>query len=154
MEQIPSEESSKRPQFLTVLCILTYIGTGVGLLFSIVGWWGMQRMSEMMANPDMMMEGMPGMDMDKMEQMMVLIKYSNVLLISGVAGCLICLLGALQMWKQKKTGFYIYAVGEAGPVIVSTVCLGAEAFKGWNLVGFIVPVVFLVLYGLNLKHMN
>ena len=32
-------EASKRPQFLTVLCILTYIGVGIGIIGSIGAWW-------------------------------------------------------------------------------------------------------------------
>ena len=154
MEQLPSEESTARPQFLSVLCVLTYIGVGFGILSSLFGWWGMKKMEEIMSNPEMMMSGLPGMDMDKMEQMMALLPYANIIFISGIVGSLICLFGALQMWKQKKTGFYIYAVGELAPAVVSAACLGAYAFKGWNLAAMIIPVVFLVLYGLNLKHLK
>ena len=146
-------EGPKRPQFLTVLCVLTYIGVGVGILLSLLGWWGMNKMSEIMANPEML-DQMPDMDLDKMEKMMVLMKYANVILISGITGSIICLVGALQMWQQKKIGFFIYVAGEIGPVIVSAVCLGSESVSGWNVIGVIFPATFLVLYGLNFKHLS
>jgi hypothetical protein len=59
------------------------------------------------------------------------------------------------MWKLKKTGFFIYVVGELAPVIVSAILLGGSAFGGMSLVmGAIFPVLFVVLYGLNLKHLS
>lgn len=152
-----TEEAPKRPQFLTVLCILTFIGVGLGIIGSISGWWAIRTTSAMMdANSDMM-EGMNGFDMSEMpemENMMNSLKYANVILISGVISSLICLIGALQMWKQKKIGFLIYVVGQVAPIIVSVVCFGAATFSGWSSISFIFPVVFVVLYGLNLKHLS
>lgn len=156
MEQTTTE-GPKRPQFLTVLCILTFIGVGVGIIGSIVGWWGMHVMSGMMDGTSNM-PGMEDMDMSAfpgMEESMAQMKYMNITLGVGIVGSLICLIGALQMWKLKKMGFYIYVVGEIAPVIVSTVLMGATALAGFTLIlGAIIPVVFIVLYALNLKHMS
>jgi len=154
MEETITEEP-KRPQFLTVLCILTYIGVGIGIIASVGGWWGMRFLANAMEQNGGDLEGLPGMDdPEKLEQTMAMMKYTDVLMASSLICCVICLIGALQMWKQKKMGFYIYAVGEVAPAIVSVACLGMQSFKGWNLMGLFIPVIFLVLYGLNLKHMN
>jgi hypothetical protein len=147
-------DGPKRPQFLTVLCILTYVGVGVGIIGSVLAWWGMSVMSKMIAENGGDPEGIPGLDPDKIEQTMAMIKYSNVMLISGIVGSLICLLGALQMWQQKKMGFYIYVVGEVAPLIVSAVCLGSLAFAGWGIIGVVFPTTFIVLYAMNLKHLS
>ena len=152
-----TEEVPKRPQFLTVLCILTFIGVGLGIIMSIVGWLAMRTMSAMMDTNSDMMEGMSGFDMSEMPDMentLNSLKYAKVILISGVISSLICLIGALQMWKQKKIGFLIYVVGQVAPIIVSVVCLGAATFSGWNSISLVFPVVFVVLYGLNLKHLS
>ena len=147
-------EGPTRPQFLKVLCILTYIGVGVGIIGSIIGWWTMHAMSAMMDGTAEMPAGVDMSDMDKMEQLMAQMKYINVNTIVGIIGCLICLIGALQMWKLKKMGFYIYVVGEIAPVIVSAVLMGTAALSGWAILAAIFPVVFIVLYALNLKHLS
>ncbi|MBI4946401.1 MAG: hypothetical protein HY840_08375 [Bacteroidetes bacterium] len=160
MEQTTTQTENtalNRPQFLTVLCILTYIGVGITIIGSIVGWWSIRAMSAMMDASSNTMEEMPGLDMSAMpdmEKMMNTLRYSNILLFSGVIGSLICLVGALQMWKQKKAGFFIYVIGEVAPIIVSIVCLGTATISGWSAISLIFPVVFLILYGLNLKHMH
>lgn len=158
MEQIETEqmetEEQKRPQFLTVLCILTYIGVGLGVIFSILGWWIINKMMPAM-------EGMEGMESySEMEGMMseatlAAIKWIDVTTVVSIAGCLLCLLGALQMWKLKKVGFYIYLVGELGPVIISAILLGSVAFSEWSMiVGAVIALLFVILYALNLKHMK
>ena len=40
---------AKRPAFLTVLCILTYIGSGLGVLFNLLGIFGIGAMSSFMS---------------------------------------------------------------------------------------------------------
>ena len=155
----------KRPTFLTVLCILTYVGVGLGIVMSVIAWWGMHAAQAMMDATTSMAEGMseaagsdmssmPGMS-EAMDSANAAIKWANVTLIVSIVGNLLCLVGALQMWKLKKMGFYLYAVGEVAPVIATAVLLGGGAFGGMTLVmGAVVPVLFVILYGLNLKHMN
>jgi len=60
------------------------------------------------------------------------------------------LFGALQMWKLKKMGFFIYTGANLVMAILPIVWLGLA----FGAMGFGVPVVFIVLYGLNLKHMS
>ncbi|MBI4930332.1 MAG: hypothetical protein HY841_06185 [Bacteroidetes bacterium] len=155
----------KRPTFLTVLCILTYVGVGLGIVMSVVAWWGMHAAQAMMDATSSMAEGMteaagtdmssiPGMG-DAMAEANAAIKWANVTLIVSIVGALLCLVGALQMWKLKKMGFFIYVVGELAPVIATAVLLGGSAFGGMSLVmGAVFPVLFVILYGLNLKHMS
>jgi len=159
MEQTTINEAPvtpQRPQFLTVLCILTFVGVGLGIIWSIIRWFSIRAMAAMMNGTsdlpgmeDMDMESMPGM-----ETVMLQAQHINTTSIVGIVGCLICLLGALQMWKLKKIGFYIYVVGEIAPVIVSAVLMGASAFAGFAIILAVIAVLFVVLYALNLKHMH
>ena len=148
------QQAPARPQFLTVLCILTYIGVGIGIIGSIVGWWGMHIMESMMNGSTPMPEGTDLSSMPGMEEAMSKMKYMNVNLSAGIIGCLICLIGALQMWRLKKMGFYIYLLGEVTPMIVSVAVMGSAAVEGWAILSAIIPVIFIVLYTLNLKHLN
>lgn len=148
-------EGPKRPQFLTVLCILTYIGVGIGVIGSIIGWWSMRAMSAMMDASSGMAEEMDLSAFPGMEEAMAQMKYINVTTAVGIIGSLICLVGALQMWKLKKIGYYIYVVGEVVPFIVSAVLMGGSAFGTMAIImGAIIPITFIVLYTLNLKHLS
>lgn len=155
MEESLTTEGPKRPQFLTILCILSYIGVGFGVVGSIVGWWSMRAMSSMMD----VAGGMEGMEemgaFPGMEEAMAQLKYINITTSVNIIASLICLVGVLQMWKLKKMGFYIYVVGEVVPFIVSAVLMGGTAFGAMAVVmGAVVPGVFIGLYTMNLKHMS
>lgn len=149
---------AKRPQFLTVLCILTYIGVGIGLIGSVMGYMATQAAAAMMGGMESMgsaegMSAMPGME-DAMATANAAFQYATMILGIGVLGSILCFVGAMMMWKQKKTGFYIYVVGEIVPPIVSVVLLGMTGMGALGMLGFILPIAFIVMYGLNLKHMS
>jgi len=99
------------------------------------------------------MSGIPGME-NAMASANAMVKNAALILLVGVIGGLLCLVGSIQMWKLKKTGFYIYAVGEIIPPVVSMVLVGMGEFGAFGIIGLIFPIVFIVLYGLNLKHMS
>jgi hypothetical protein len=144
--------TAKRPSFLTVLCILTYVGVGLSVILSIVGFMATQALTSMADTMGTMsgVEEMPGMT-DAMNA----IKYANVTLAISILGAVLCLVGAILMWKQKKNGFYIYVIGQVAPLVTSAVLLGGSAFSGMALfMGAIFPIAFIVMYGLNLKHMT
>lgn len=152
--EIPVVETSQRPQFITVLCILTFIGVAFGVIGSIVGWFSTQKMVDMVNNmPDQDFSSMPGME-DMGSKMELMVKWKNVNLIVGIVGSLLCLVGALQMWKLKRTGYFIYVVGEIVPIIITGILMGSVFFKGYQIIGLILPIVFVVLYSINLKYLK
>jgi hypothetical protein len=148
---------AKRPQFITVLCILTWIGCGIGLIASVMGYFAVQTAGAMMdvasaSDPDAMsnMSSMPGM-----EEAMNSMKYAGISLGIGILGIILCFAGSMMMWKLKKTGFYIYVAGQIIPLVVSAVLIGASAFGGFALVmGAIFPIAFIIMYAVNLKYMS
>jgi len=159
-----TDGAKKRPTFLTVLCILTWIGCAIGLIGSVMGYFAAQTAGAMMGVAEGMAEGMteaagtdmsgiPGME-DAMASANAMVKHAMVILLVGVVGVLLCLVGSIQMWKLKKTGFYMYAIGEIVPPVVSMVLVGMGGFGALGIVGLIFPILFIVLYGLNLKHMS
>jgi hypothetical protein len=191
METIDQNASGakKRPSFLTVLCILTFIGAGLGLLgglWSLVTAGATQKSMELLSgysnemsssmntltdSLSSMTGGETGDAMNKsmdalgdvmggmMESAMLLAKYAYILAAVNIIANLLCLLGALSMWKQKKTGYYMYVAGHALAIIipmvlVGTAGLGGALFAGLWILGMIFPIAFIVMYGLNLKHMN
>jgi hypothetical protein len=156
--------TAKRPQFLTVLCILTFIGAGFGLL---MGLWHLMTAGETQAAAAMLngmadsasseMGDMPGMESmnSLMDGAMKAAKYAYVLAGVEIVTNLLCLLGAVMMWKQKKTGYFLYVAGQLTAIILPIVLVGfGGIFGGIMILMAIFPIAFIIMYGLNLKHMN
>jgi len=122
------EELKKRPVFLTVLCILTFIGSGLGLLFAllaIVAAGTIQGLLESIPG----MGAVPGTGMFKLVLAVVLSAAS--------------LYGAVMMWQLKKIGFFLYVAAQVVMLII-----------GFTIMGLIFTALFIVLYALNLKHLE
>jgi len=154
-----SKGKVKRPQFLTVICILTFVGSGLGILG---GVWGVVPSSnklliESMHNMREIQEvTTPFSEAEYLEWYF----YSSV---AGLLGSLLCLAGALYMWRMKRIGFYFYLPGYIIPFTVSVFAIphmdaGLEmsefisaasvAFNG------LIMIAFFIMYGVNLKHMT
>lgn len=141
MEQTTTStaEAGKRPTFLTVLCILSFIFSGLGIIMLIIGILGMGAL-QTAAN---MAESAGGTITSTGPSMGMLWMNIIVGLVCAVAG----LFGVIQMWKLKKTGFFIYTGSTVISIIAGIVATGFSFFS-------VLPLLFVVLYGLNLKHLK
>lgn len=150
---------TKRPMFLKVLCILTFVGSGLGILG---GLWGFSG-----ASTDMIVESVKhSREVQGVTTVFNEAEYAQWYFYSSVAGLigsLACLTGALLMWKLKKIGYFIYLPGYMIPFIVSIVALphmdvGVEmsGFIGAVSVAFngLIMLAFFIMYGVNVKHMK
>jgi hypothetical protein len=165
----------KRPTFLTVLCILSFIGCGFGIFSGISGYFtnkaaakaGMGAEVSQQINTAMD-EAMANSEMSESERAMAEkltsafssegLNFDNLATSSLVVGIMsiVCLAGVFLMWQLKRMGFFIYVVGQvvsvAAPFIWSS---GLGAFGDlFAMLGAIFPVIFILLYALNLKHMR
>lgn len=131
MTEETTQSAGKRPGLLTVLCILTFIGSGLGTLFMLLATVGMGAL----------MESIPGLGA-AMGGGTAYFAISTVLAAAS-------LYGAIQMWKLKKLGFFIYAGASVVGIILPLV-FGLP----FSAMGAVFPVLFIVLYYLNIKHMN
>lgn len=95
LDSVGSTQQKGRPTFLTVLCILTFVGSGLGLLGGLFGLLGLGFLSSLSAS----VEG----DM----------LWAVIALVSSA----LCLFGAIQMWGLKKIGFSLYLVGSVLAIV-------------------------------------
>jgi len=151
------------PTGLNVLTILTFIGSGIQILFGVVGFMraktNFDEKDKAMAQ--MNNEEMPGWaksimpNMDNYEEM-VTKSFENRLpiFILGLVALSLCIYGAMQMRKLKKQGFTFYLIGQLLPFVTSALFLGLFAFEG-IIVGVIIGItlLFILLYALNRKHL-
>lgn len=152
MEQTSTEGAKKRPVFLTVLCILSFVAAGITIIGGIMGYLAMAAVGGMADAVGANMEAMEGMEaMPGMEDAMNVMAHAKTLLIVAIAVTLLALAGVIMMWKLKKNGFYIYTAAQVIGIVTPIIIAGMASF---SVVGVIISLAFIVMYGLNLKHMS
>ncbi len=155
-ENQPVNEPVMRPKFLTVLCILTYIGSAFVFISAIYTFFTVEASAAMIENMGEIPGGDPMGMMGGMQEAMrlaVVNKVPNVLI--GTLCPLLCVFGAMQMWKLKKMGYFIYVAGEVIPAIAGFILGGGGMFGSMGAaVGLIIALIWVVLYGLNFKHLK
>ncbi len=155
IENQPINETPKRPQFITVLCILTFIGSGLAFIGAIWGYFSIKASAAVLQTMGTAQGDTYGMMSGMQETMIKAVENAVPNLIIGLLCAALCLYGALQMWKLKKIGFFIYSVGEITPAIAGFFLGGGGLIGGAGaVVGLLFAIVWIVLYAVNLKHMN
>lgn len=151
-----------RPTFLTVLCILTFIGSGWSIYSGITNYYTadvsfgivneqFEKVQEELDNQ----EGAEavGKIFQSIGDSMSPEKIKN----NGIATAItsiITLIGAILMWGLRKTGFFVYVVGAIAAVIAPISIFGGFAGVMASGGAAFVGILFIVLYGLNLKHLR
>lgn len=155
-----------RPQFLTVLCILTFIGSGYGV-FNAVTSYQNAEVAVGLTN-DMLDTAMDDIEdqaenekeaemankiMGAVTDGLTVENVKNMAIANGIAA-LLTLIGAILMWGLDKKGFWLYLIGTAvsviAPIMVYKGILGAISGGGMAFFG----IIFCILYGLNFKHLK
>lgn len=156
--------TGKRPSFLTVLCILTFIGSGLGLIGGLLGLIGTSALGMFAPQGTMIVQ------------------------IIGLLAAGLCLFGAIKMWGLFKQGFMLYVAGAVlsiiGAVIsamtiksylaeTTNVLEGIEGMSdefsssmsnmaadmatsaAWTgvAIAVVINVLFVILYNANRKHL-
>lgn len=154
MSETTTTGAAKRPTLLTVLCILSFVAAG----FSIIGGGlGLAAGAavESGALSDLAAQSGDADAMAQMEEAMGQVEEATggvsltTLFGVGLVLTIIGLVGVIMMWKLKKTGFYVYTGAQVLGIVVPMAMGGP--FSLWTTV---FSVLFVVLYGMNLKHMS
>jgi hypothetical protein len=148
------------PGMLNTLTILTFIGCGISYLSAIYSFFTSgnieKQMAELQEAQDKMGDSELGTKImeSSMEMVQKTYDYRFVLLLSGILFTTLCLIGAMQMRKLKKSGFPLYVIGEIAPVILTVALIGFNLLGGITLiVSGIVAVVFVILYATQRKYL-
>jgi hypothetical protein len=129
-----------RPTFLTVLCILSFIAAGLGIFGYIAAITAMGVVSAGVSA----MENAGGTITSTGPSMAMTWAY----VIIGFACTLVSLYGVIKMWKLQKIGFFLYVGASVVSMIMGIV------YSGFGVMAVVFPILFIVLYGLNLKHLK
>lgn len=142
----------KRPVFLTVLCILSWVAGGFSVVISLV----------MLMTKDFMIEAIErSMDFvqtdHEVEVLEATIENFNLTASLNFGLYAISIIAVIMMFKLNKVGFYIYAVTHTVLLVYPMVLMpfgnDMAAMLG---IAFSVAIylAFIIMYGVNLKHMK
>jgi len=132
--------TGERPVFLTVLCILSFVAAGLGILAYIAAFAAMglveSASSAVTANGGTVSG--PGTG--------IIWAY----IIVGFATTIVGLVGVIKMWKLQKSGFMLYA----GATVVSVIMGIIYSGFGASIVSIVISAGFIVMYQMNTKAMK
>jgi hypothetical protein len=135
-------EVKKRPTFLTVLCILTFIGSGLGVIGGLISVVAV-GMADTLAD-------IPVMGAAVTAAVTGGIAYSILSLVLALCS----LFGAIFMWKLKKMGFWLYVIAQIVMLIIPFIFLPSIVAMAGFIVSIIFTAAFIIMYGVNLKHLS
>ena len=157
--EFDNEVPRKRPAFITVLAILSWIYVAIGVLGALVNSFSseekqMQQIDEAIAIYDNMDE-MPFLD----DSVAVLEASRDNLRITNLGNLIFLLIEGIavfMMFNLKRNGFWLYTLAQIGlvsllimvmpwPNIISTLTVVFSLF---------LVLLFEILYAVNLKHMK
>ena len=158
---------NKRPAFLLVLCILTFISSGFGIIMGLVNFAGFNDVESQFRNASVGADNIfENLDIDGIQKIQ---DWANIL---GLLASVLCLAGAILMFKLKKIGFVSYVLGQAVAIYGAYMAIGivkkmAEIMPVdavgdmMSMVGgatmiftVIFAIAFIIMYGVNLKHLK
>lgn len=158
---------SRRPQFLKILCILTFIGSSMAMVKGVVDYTNAEFTSRILSHVtnDSLTSASPHVQTDKpnnliknmlrdAQRSMTLVNIRHEAM-GSIISSLLCLIGALLMWYLQKTGFVIYILGVGCSIAIPFFLFGSASFVILKAIPLIFTgVLFIIFYGMNLKRMN
>lgn len=165
------QEPAVRPTLLTVLCILSFIGSSWAIATNIwayttaaqsakmVSYLGHRTTIDSMSHKDSVMYKIGEKKKSAFGEKMMLsigkmftedtIKKNAI---GAIVSAVFTLIGAILMWKLFKVGFYLYIAGVLIGLLVplylygnNIIAVGISAFSGFF------GLVFIALYALNIR---
>ncbi|MFC2101223.1 hypothetical protein ACFLRZ_05275 [Bacteroidota bacterium] len=140
------QENNKRPDLLSLLCILTFIGSGLGFISNLFVTLSYNTLVETIENGEL--PAMYDMIIDNM----------TLLLSGGVYYFMLSFLffgtslfGAIFMWQLRRMGFHIYTISQILILILPALFLQGQ---GISILSFFFTGLFIGLYAINLKVMK
>jgi len=155
-----SEENSfhEVPKMINVLSILTFVGSGLTILVAILVYFiapfirstnekNMELINSQGGSGNEIIDNM-------MESSIDALNYMEEIYLGYFITAILCITGAFLMRKLKKLGFYIYSIATIISISVPFYFLGFGLASLNYIFPIIIGITFIILYGVNLKHLK
>jgi len=160
-EVLDPHRPKQLPGMLNVLTILTFIGCGLGYISTCWGFISNNDLDKHLQKLNEAKEKMGdnGFGAKMIESSIDIAQKSHdnryLLLITGLIFTTLCLIGAIQMRKLKKSGYYSYLIGELAPIVLMAGLFGSSFVGAISLLfAALISVIFIILYSTQLKHLK
>jgi hypothetical protein len=140
MNEISNNQDIKRPESLSILCVLTFIGSGLAAFSNLVIYLSFDMLLETYESGGL---NLPGAE--------IIFAFSKSFFIISFLFYSISFAGALRMWKLKKIGFHAYAIAQILLLILPTLYVKTDQFP---LFGVLITLAFILFYYRHLKFMH
>ena len=134
-----TERETKVPNVVKTLAIISYVGNSLyGLLFLAMVFL-VETFKSMFVNK------IENADLNTDQLMNIFV----IVFVGIILSCIACIIGAFQMTKGRRWGFFLYAVANG--------LWAALLLYGGTLQGVVVglsSIAFIVVFGANLKYMK
>jgi hypothetical protein len=136
------EESAPRLTFFRILCIATFLGSGLGLFsYLFCGIFYDSLAPAIKSSPFRMQE----------DVVQMLLGASRWFFITNAILFGFSLFGAIQMWNLHKTGFHFYAISQILMLFIPMLFVGSSAEM---IPQAMVSGIFIFAYASNLRYMH
>lgn len=129
-------EKKERPSFLSALCILTFIGSGLAFFIYLFASLFFKKAS------DFIIQYSSWNSTDDINP------FYFILLLSGY---IISFFGALKMWRLNKTGLFFYIFSQLAILFLPVIWLGWSALSMTNT---IFTIIFISGYSVHYKYLK
>ena len=156
---IEQEEPARRPEMLTVLCILSFINAvwnGISNFFSFVFYDMFQSIFKQMSEGEGMFEDMAEQMGDSWE---IVVNASSMTALIGrgyyffeMALYIASFVGVLMMWKLQKRGFHVYTIAQILMLITTSVFVTAKIGGGFPFGSVLGTALFVFMYYSHYKN--
>lgn len=137
----PAEkEPGKRSDLLTILCVFTFVGSGLAAFSNLFMYLSFEEMLTIVEDYEV---DIPGFD--------IMMSGGRRFFITGFILYTLSWVGALQMWKLRKIGFHFYTGAQLFLLLLPIIMIPAYSFSIFSL---LFTAVFVGGYAINLKFMK
>lgn len=146
METLDNNEISttiNRPQFLTVLCILSWIMGGLVIVISLIMVLIKNKFADLITE----------MNSEQRKQMQLFYENYDFFTYSNIIYYLLSIFAVILMYRLNKTGFYLYIVTHI-LINFSQYIFTPFVIDGSFIFSMIILLGFFGMYGANLKYMK
>lgn len=161
-------EPPRRPTFLKVLCILTFIGSSYTIVTGTITYFNADKVAKTMVsakseiNKDVQNKGKSNAEDSAFASKMI--KNMSVMAdpdnlrnssLGSILGSVFCLAGAIFMWRLNRKGFYMYVLGTIIGIVVPLYVFGNNFLTALSVgIGALIGILFIIFYAMNLKSMK
>ncbi len=155
-----AEKATKPSKALDIITILSVIANILGIFSSVMNYFKAKT------NYEELKSALEGGAIDKapafvrgfinddsLKSAELMLENRIPIMITSIIGAVLCLYGAIEMRKLKMQGYTFWLIGEMLPIVSMAIFIGASAFSGFLLIGYLFPLLFIVLYTIYKKEL-